>query len=165
MKNKKRTFILFCCLQLTYWACFASFISYFVALMLSTGMSNTTISLIQAVYLMLAFLGSFFWGGLSDKLRTNRKTFMLQIVIGAIIGVLIYQFRYIPLLVAVLYPVLGFCYVPVASNLDAWIIKSFPGDPDYYGTTRAVSALGFGVLCLIMGQLVSRVGYFLMPIG
>ena len=46
MNKKKQTFLLFCLLQLTYWACFAAFNAYFVALMLDTGMTSTRISLI-----------------------------------------------------------------------------------------------------------------------
>jgi len=165
MNKKKQTFLLFCLLQLTYWACFAAFNAYFVALMLDTGMTSTRISLIQAFYLLAAFAGSFIWGSLSDKMRTNRKTFLLQLVGSVVFGLLIYTLRNIALAVAVLYPVFGFCLVPVASNLDSWIIKSFPQDPDYYGVTRGVSALGYGILCLIAGQLVSKVGYFIMPVG
>ena len=164
MDKKKRTFILFCLLQLTYWGCFAAFNAYFVALMLSTGMSSTRISLIQAIYLMAAFAGSFVWGGISDKLHTNRLTFLLQMLGALISGLVIYYFRNLGTLVALLYPVFGFCLVPMASNLDSWIIKSFPENPDYYGVTRGVSALGYGVLCLIAGQLVARVGYFVLPV-
>lgn len=164
-KKKKFVYIRFCLLQLTYWGCFATFTSYFVALMLANGMSSTTASLIQAVYLLTAFLGSFLWGSVSDRMHTNRKTFLIQLALVLIFANLIYQFRQTHWLVAVLYPVLGFSLVPVASNLDSWIIKSFPENPNYYGVTRAVSAIGFGVLALVMGQLVGRVGYHVMPYG
>ena len=164
-ENKKRVFILFCMLQIAYWGCFATFLSYFSAFMLANGMSNTVLSLILSIYLLAAFLGSFFWGSLSDRLGTNRITFLIQIGAGLITGLLIYRFAKVTALVAVLYPVLGFAMVPVASNLDSWILKSFPQDPDYYGVTRGMSALGFGILALIMGQLVGTVGYHIMPIG
>ncbi len=165
MDKKKRTFYLFCALQFTYWGCFAAFNAYFVALMLDAGMTSTRISLIQATYLMAAFAGSFVWGGISDKLHTNRKTFLMQMAGSLVTGLIIYFFRHITLVVALVYPVFGFCLVPMASNLDSWIIKSFPEDPDYYGTTRGVSAFGYGFLALGFGQLVARVGYFIMPIG
>ena len=165
MKNKKRTFVLFCALQITYWSCFACFMSYFSAFMLANGMSSTVLSLILSLYLLAAFLGSFFWGSLSDKLGTNRKTFMMQISLMLLSGIIIYRFAHITVLVAILYPFLGFATVPIASNLDSWIIKSFPENPNYYGISRGMSAVGFGVLALLMGQLVNSVGYIVMPIG
>ena len=89
MDKKKRTFYLFCALQLTYWGCFAAFNAYFVALMLDAGMTSTRISLIQATYLMAAFAGSFVWGGISDKLHTNRKTFLMQMAGALVTGLVI----------------------------------------------------------------------------
>ncbi len=165
MKTRKHLFPLFCALQITYWGIYASFMAYFSAFMLANGTPATLVSLILSLYLMAAFMGSFFWGMLSDKLRTNRKTFLMQIVLCLISGLLIYRFHHITVLVAILYPLLGFATVPVASNLDSWIIKTFPADSNYYGISRAVSAIGYGILALLVGQLVSRVGYQVLPVG
>ena len=133
--------------------------------MLANGMSNTVLSLILSIYLMAAFAGSFFWGSLSDRLRTNKKTMLIQVAVCLAAGQLIYQFAHVTWLVAVLYPVLGFATVPVGSNLDSWILKSFPEEPNYYGISRGVAAFGYAVIVLIMGQLVANVGYHVMPIG
>ncbi|MBR0087502.1 MAG: MFS transporter [Lachnospiraceae bacterium] len=163
--NKKKVFFVFCLLQVTYWGCYASFLGYFSAFMLANGMSNTVLSLILSIYLMAAFAGSFFWGSLSDRLRTNKKTMLIQVAVCLAAGQLIYQFAHVTWLVAVLYPILGFATVPVGSNLDSWILKSFPEEPNYYGISRGVAAFGYAVIVLIMGQLVANVGYHVMPIG
>lgn len=164
MKNERAVLIKFNALQVSYWWSFASMPAFITAFLLSKGMSNTELSLLLAVYMLFAFLGQFFWGAVCDKLRTNKKIFILSNILVLTLNLLIYVFAGNTVLIAVFYPLLGFVMVPIPSNLDAWLLKCFAHRPQVYGPARGWSSIGYAVFMLGYGMLISNLGYWIMPI-
>ncbi len=163
MKNENAVLKRFNLLQILYWCGLASMGSYCSAFMISKGMSNTRLSIMLALYMLMAFVGQFFWGSLSDKKRTNKKFFILNECFVLLLYYLIYIFSDNFLLVNIFYALLGFVIVPQASNLDSWILKCFAHRPQVYGPARGWASAGFAVFMLLYGQLIQRLGYGIMP--
>lgn len=82
----KRLCFGFAVLEISFWCFHASFIGFASAYLLHRGISNTMLSLLVAIFLFCAFLGSFFWGGLCDKFQTNRNLIVILFLIGLAIA-------------------------------------------------------------------------------
>ncbi len=163
MKNENTVLIRFNMLQVFYWCGLASMGSFVSAFMLSKGMSNTRLSIMLSLYMLCAFIGQFFWGGLCDKLRTNKKIFILCEFWVLALYYLIYIFSDNFILVNIFYPILGFVVVPVAVILDSWILKCFTHRPQVFGPARGWASAGFAFFMLIYAQMIQRLGYGIMP--
>ena len=72
----KNEAILFACCDSLYWGCVACFLGFAGCFFLDCGMASSVLSLVIAAYQLLALGGGFFWGGLCDRLETNRKIFI-----------------------------------------------------------------------------------------
>jgi MFS family permease len=163
LKNEKWVLIRFNLIQVLYWCGFASMAAFVSAFMLSKGMSNTQLSLMLAIYMLCAFVGQFFWGSICDKLKTNKKIFILGEILVLALYYLIYKFSNDFSVVMILYPILGFVMVPLPSNLDAWLLKCFVHRPEVYGPARGWASMGFAVFMLIYGNIIAGIGYHVMP--
>ena len=116
---KKSYWIGFSVLEVSYWSFHASFIGFLMSYLLTKGITNTVVSIFLASYLLAAFLGSFIWGMVCDRFHTNRKVSILCFLAAGVLMYLIY-FSYESILVlAVLYPLLGFVSLPHATNIDS----------------------------------------------
>ena len=163
MKNERAVQLKFYLLQVTHWCGFASMASFIVAFLLSKGLDNSRMSIMMAVYMLMAFLGQFFWGSICDSKQANKKVFILTEILLLGMYYLIYFFSDNFSIIYVLYPLLGFIIVPISSNLDSWLLKCFVHRPEVYGPSRGCSALGFGLFCLFYGKIITAVGYHIMP--
>jgi len=77
MKNKSNSLlVVFSILDSIFWAYFAVFLGFMTTYFLECGMTNSMLSLVLAVYMACSFLGSFFWGSVSDRKRTNKRVFL-----------------------------------------------------------------------------------------
>ena len=65
-KEMKRVFGRFCIMQAAYWSFYASLPGYITAYMLDQGMSAATLGILLALQMGAAFLGSIFWGHLTE---------------------------------------------------------------------------------------------------
>ena len=163
MKNENAVLMRFNMLQVLYWCGLASMGSFVSAFMLSKGMSNTRLSIMLSLYMLFAFVGQFFWGSLCDKLRTNKKIFILCEFCVLALYYLIYIFSDNFIVVNIFYPLLGFAIVPMAAVLDSWILKCFSHRPQVFGPARGWASAGFAFFMLIYGQLIQHLGYGIMP--
>ena len=164
LKNEKAVLIKFNVLQVSYWWSFAAMPAYISAYLLSKGLSYTQLSLLLSAYMLLSFLGQFFWGSVCDSLQTNKKVFILGnfLVLGFNLTIFFLADQ-LPA-IAVLYPLLGFTIAPLPSNLDTWLLKCFAHRTEVYGPARGWASLGFALFMLFYGSLINRVGYWVMPI-
>ncbi len=53
---------------------------------------------------------------------------------------------------------------PMGAILETWLLKSIKYDVSLYGKSRAMGSAGYAITILIMGKLITRYGYFLMPV-
>lgn len=163
MKNENAVLMRFNILQVLYWCGLAAMGSFVSAFMISKGMSNTELSLMISLYMLCAFVGQFFWGSLCDKLRTNKKIFIVCEFCMLALYYLIYLFSGNFMLVNIFYALLGFVFVPMAANLDSWLLKCFAHRQQVFGPARGWASAGFAFFMLIYGQLIQRLGYGIMP--
>ena len=160
-----KTFVKFASLEALYWAFIASFAGYASTYLLACGLSSTALSIMLACYMGCSFAGAFFWGGLCDKMRTNRKVFIFEFAAALIAATAIFFVASKNVwIAAIMYPLFGFLYAPLGSNLDSWMLRSFNRDAGIYGRARSLGSVGFAVMMLIMGQLINRFGFIVMPI-
>ncbi|WP_289300980.1 MFS transporter [Sporofaciens musculi] len=161
---KKSYWIGFSVLEVSYWSFHASFIGFLMSYLLTKGITNTVVSIFLASYLLAAFLGSFIWGMVCDRFHTNRKVSILCFLAAGVLMYLIY-FSYESILVlAVLYPLLGFVSLPHATNIDSWLLLTCENNLSIYGKIRCLPSLMFAITSVILGQLVSAFGYHFMLI-
>ena len=166
MKNKSNSLlVVFSILDSIFWAYFAVFLGFMTTYFLECGMTNSMLSLVLAVYMACSFLGSFFWGSVSDRKRTNKRVFLPLLLVSMLLGLAIFFLApHNILLVAILYPVIGFLVAPLGSCLDTWMIRSFDNDTALYGKARGIGSAGYAVAMLAGGQLVKRIGYWMIPV-
>lgn len=149
-----------------YYAFFASFVGFLPAYLLSCGVSSSLLSILVALFLGTSLLGSFFWGSLCDKLRTNKRVFIFELTASVITAVLIYFTAEINLWYpAVLYPLFGFLCTPLGTILDSWMLKSFNRDYGMFGKARAIGSIGYATASLVIGMMTKTYGYLVILYG
>ena len=159
---KKSYWIRFSLLEISYWGFHASFIGFLMSYLLSKGITNTMVSIFMASYLLAAFVGSFVWGMVCDRLHTNRKvSIMCFLAAGAVMFLIYFSYDNIPML-AVLYPMIGFVSLPHATNIDSWLLLVCENNLTVYGRIRCLPSLFFAVTSFVLGRLISDFGYSLM---
>ncbi|MDD5845793.1 MAG: MFS transporter, partial [Lachnospiraceae bacterium] len=149
-----------------YWGCVACFLGFAGCFFLDCGMESSVLSLVIAAYQLLALGGGFFWGGLCDRLETNRKIF-IPVFAGYLVCMsLTYYFgtRNLPL-ACVMYFAAGFLIASMGTNLDVWILRTVHYDPDYFGVIRGIGSMGWAVAVLICGFFIDAYGYGVMVIS
>ena len=114
-------------------------------------------------YLVSAFAGQFFWASICDQLRATKKVFLLGVSLTVAAQLLLY-FTRSALLFGLLYICLGFTLQPMGSILDAWMLKALKGSMKSYAPARGGGSIGYAVAVLVMGKLVARFGYGIMPV-
>ncbi|MDY6308246.1 MAG: MFS transporter [Oribacterium sp.] len=162
----KKEAILFACCDSLYWGCVACFLGFAGCYFLDCGMASSVLSLVIAAYQLLALGGGFFWGGLCDRLETNRKIF-IPVFAGYLVCMsLTYYFgtRNLPL-ACVMYFAAGFLIASMGTNLDVWILRTVHYDPDYFGVIRGIGSMGWAVAVLICGFFIDAYGYGVMVIS
>ena len=162
----KKEAILFACCDSLYWGCVACFLGFAGCFFLDCGMESSVLSLVIAAYQLLALGGGFFWGGLCDRLETNRKIF-IPVFAGYLVCMsLTYYFgtRNLPL-ACVMYFAAGFLIASMGTNLDVWILRTVHYDPDYFGVIRGIGSMGWAIAVLICGFLIDAYGYSVMVIS
>ena len=161
----KKQFFGFAALQISYWCFHASFICYASAFFLDNGIGNTAVSMLLAGYLLCSFIGSIVWGSICDAMGTNKKVFILGLVVSALLIGFIYAFGSNVAMMAVAYPMLGFFFLPQSANSEAWLLSACHHDQKIYGQIRSTPSMVYAVWAAVMGRLIDVKGYWVMPVG
>jgi PPP family 3-phenylpropionic acid transporter len=148
-------------MQLSFWCSIASFSAFTVAYFDANGHSASDIGIMLAIYTLGSFAGSFVFGQMCDRLRTHKKVFIGSSIAAFVVSLLVYYSVHTPYVVF-LYALLGFILIPIISNMDTWILKSFPEAPQEYGPIRAWGSLGFAGFAVFYGGLITRFGFGIM---
>ena len=161
-----KTLVTFSILDGLYWAYYACFGGYISTYLLACGMTSSVLSIVMAVFMGCSFIGAFFWGGLCDKKKTNKKVFIPEFALSFTSAFISWFMASRSLPVSCIFYILfGFLSAPLGSNLDSWMLKSFYKDAGTYGKARAIGSAGYAVAALLVGQLINRIGYTVMPAG
>ena len=165
MEHDLKKVIGFSILDFLYWAYFGAFLGFVTTYFLSCGMSSSMLSLVMAAYMFMAFLGAFFWGGMSDKKQSNKKVFIPELI--ALTVLCMAEFFLVKINIffaAVMHPLVGFMAAPLGTNLDSWMLRSFHRDAAQFGRARALGSAGYAVMMLIGGQVYNKIGFSLIPV-
>ncbi|EOS78296.1 hypothetical protein C817_03548 [Dorea sp. 5-2] len=159
---KKSYWIGFSLLEISYWCYHASFIGFLMSYLMSKGITNTMVSIFMASFLLASFVGSFFWGMVCDRFRTNRKVSVACFLIaGAAMYLIYFSYDSIPLL-AVLYPLIGFVSLPHATNIDSWLLLACGNNLSVFGKIRCLPSLFYAVTSFVLGRMIAGYGYSMM---
>ena len=143
-----------------FYAWCASFTGFITSYFLACGLSASKLSTMLAVYMITCFAGALFWGGVCDKLKTNRKVFIASFAAVILIAGIITVITPLNVNLAIaLYPVMGFLLSSLGSNLDAWMLRNFHKDGTLYGKARAIGSLGYSLTALAAGMIINTFGY------
>lgn len=165
MNIEQRAIRNFTLMQSFFWAFFAAYTGYITTWMLQCGLTNNALSLMLAGYMLASLLGSIFWGVLCDKKRENKRIFLLECSIAVVLALLIFSISKRDIsFAALLYPCFGFVMLPLGSNLDAWMLRSFHQDGSTYGKVRSCGSVGYAITMLIGGFLIHQFGYEAIPV-
>lgn len=162
---KKKYWIGFSLLEISYWCFHASFIGFLMSYLLTKGITNTMMSIFLASYLLTALLGSFIWGMVCDRFQTNRKVSIACFLIAGFVMYAIFFSGGNIAMLAVLYPILGFVALPHAVNIDAWLLLVCKNDLSIYGKIRSTPSLMYAITSVVLGRLIAVHGYSLMLIS
>lgn len=159
---KRRHWIGFAVIEISYWCFHASFIGFLMSYLLSKGITNTMVSIFMASFLLASFVGSFAWGMVCDRFHTNRKVSIACFLLAGVLMYLIYfSYDSIPML-AVLYPLLGFVCLPHATNIDSWLLLICENNFSVYGKIRCLPSFFYAITSVVLGRMISEFGYSLM---
>lgn len=157
--TRKPSFAKFCALEALHWAVMAAVQGLMSTYMSVSGMPASTLAAVQACYLLAAFAGALFWGGRIDEAGSHRRFFVVGVAASLVTCVATCLTINNYLLCGLFYAAYGFMVVPVATNLDAWVMDSFPERADAAGRARSFATGGYALCMLLYGQLIARVGY------
>ena len=161
--QKRSLGVRFMAFKILYYSLTTCFSSFILAYLKSVrNVSDSRASLLLMLYTIGAFCGQFFFGRLCDMFRTHKKVFYLlsALVLPVALGL---YFTPVFGLICVLYPLFGFCQMPISVIVDTWFLDSFPGNTGLYGKVLAAGACAYAVLSVSYGKLLDSVGYGVMP--
>jgi MFS transporter, PPP family, 3-phenylpropionic acid transporter len=147
-----------------YWAMSAAFLGYWVLYFEeSKQFSPANIGWMMSLYTFSALLGQYFFGYVSDKLRSIRIPVM---VAGLLLAGAVITFPFQTSL-AWVYPsmaVVGFLQQPIGPMLDSWTLKhlSHHGQEKLFGRIRGFGSLGWATAALLTAYLIIFLSWNMM---
>jgi predicted MFS family arabinose efflux permease len=153
----------FCMIDSTYWLSIAGFNALSIAYVRTLGVTVLQVSIMTAVFRVAAILGQFFWSALCDRRQKNREyaLIMLTLLVGA--DLFLYYSQVWPAII-VSYTLVGFIQLPLNTNMDTWIIRSFNGDGTAMPRVRSVGSLFYTVAIIGIALVIDETGYIILPI-
>jgi PPP family 3-phenylpropionic acid transporter len=152
-------------LQFFTWATISCFNPYVTIILADRGLDNTSIGIVLTANALISIVAQPVWGLVSDRIRSIRKVYILCFAAAGGVILLIPFARSMAQLLVV-YPLVLFFLSPIAPLLDVWTyqgVSSRPGSS--YGLLRLWGSLGFALMVIPIGRLVSLYGYNLTSIG
>lgn len=163
-RKQKRNLIIFSLMDSLFWAYYSVFAGFLTTYFLQEGMSNSMLSVDMSLYMVFSFIGSFAIGALCDKRRTNRRVFLPFFISTLLLGLACYFLASRSIVLTfILYPLIGFSFTALGASLDTWMLRAFCQDSSLYGKARGIGSAGYAVASLILGQLINRWGFGMIP--
>ena len=148
----------FTLLEFFFYTYMGAFTPYMISLGLDRGYSQTSVSLAVSFQMVCVLLGNTLWGRISDRFRTNKKTFIAAMACCIAFQSCFYFSPNFPLFF-LMYGIFGTCSGAMGVLLDTWFLKCIHYDISTFRKVRSAGSLGYGVAILASGLLVERAGY------
>ena len=147
-----------------YWTSLAGFLALAVSYVRSQGITPMQVGLMLAAFRVASFAGQFFWGTTTDRSQNNRKFVILMYLLlaGSFLALYFVRSWWMILLT---YTAVGFLQLPLNTNMDTWIIRSFGGENKSLSDVRGFGCILYAVALLLYALFIDRVGFWLMPVS
>lgn len=140
-----------------YFALLAMFIPFLPVYFAEQGLSKSQIGFIIGTGGIITIIAQPLWGMISDRTKTIRKVLLLLIVFASVTGYFLYNTSSYTLLV--LFAMLTYFFLmpidPLTESLNFRISESAGIN---YGSIRTFGALGYAVMSLLTGYLMTQYG-------
>lgn len=159
IREEKSGIVKFRMMQISYWCFYGAFCAFAIAYFTACGMDARQVGVLAGGFTAGALVGQWVFGWFCDKLHTIRRVFLAAGVLSYLAVVAIFIVPKTMPVVAPLYFLLGFLQSPLPTMLDAWILNTYPTQPQRYGEIRAWGSLGYAVFMMFFGAVIQRFGY------
>ena len=156
--NKRNIITRFTLLEFFFYTFMGAFTPYMIAMGISRGYSQTSVSIAVSFQMICVLAGNVFWGRIADRFRTNRITFIVALLLCGVFQILLYN-SWTYLTFFLMYGIFGTCSGAVGVLLDTWFLKHISYDISIFRKVRSAGAAGYAVSTLLSGKLVDSFGY------
>ena len=140
---------------LLYFGVFGIYLPYFNLYCYHIGFSGLQIGIISALRSVVLVVSALAWSVLADRFHRRRAIFIGCSLASAVAwSFYMATDRFVPMLLVTL--VYGIFYAPLISFLEAFSLDALGERKRRYGALRAWGSIGFIVVVLAMGQVLSR---------
>ncbi|MEC0092263.1 MFS transporter [Paenibacillus macquariensis] len=140
-----------------YFALLAMFVSFLPVYFDSQGLSPSQIGFIIGTGGIITIIAQPLWGMISDRTKTIRKVLMLLIVCASITGYLLYNTASYTMLI-VFAMLTYFFLMPIDPLTESMNFRIAESAGINYGSIRTFGALGYAVMALLTGYLMTHYG-------
>lgn len=159
--ERTRVYWLFAGLQSTFWiACAIG--NYFTVFMQENGLSTSTIGIVNAINSAFGIFASLFWGMISDRIGSIKRTVMILLIGTVVLFPLILLTSGIPLYGFPLGIILSipayFFRNPSGTLVDNWTVRGCNAMGLNYGTNRAMGSFAFALVSIILSFILPKTG-------
>ncbi|MDO4458845.1 MAG: MFS transporter [Clostridia bacterium] len=148
-------------LQSGFWIATA-FANYQTVYLQKGGMSASSLGVLNSLGSFVGIFAVMFWGMISDKINSIKKTFMISMVLGAALMAglpfLPTGWKYATLMFMIYCPFVNFFRSPGGTLLDNLTIRNCNQQGLDYGSIRATGSFFFTVACFVITAIVTRFG-------
>ncbi|NIK75677.1 PPP family 3-phenylpropionic acid transporter [Paenibacillus castaneae] len=140
-----------------YFAMLVIFVAFLPVYLNEQGLNPSQIGFITGTGGFITIIAQPLWGMISDRTKTTRKVLMVLLVLSSVFGYFLYATSSYPLLI--LFAMLLYFFLlpidPLAESLNFTISESAGVS---YGSIRTYGALGYAVVSLLTGYVMSYFG-------
>ncbi|GAF09833.1 MFS transporter [Paenibacillus pini] len=140
-----------------YFALLAMFIPFLPVYFDDQGLNPAQIGVIIGTGGFITIIAQPVWGMISDRMRTIRKVLLILLVFSAVTGYLLYNTGSYPLLVAFAM-VTYFFLMPIDPLTESLNFRIAESSGINYGSIRTFGALGYAVMSLLTGVMMTHYG-------
>ncbi|MEK8129589.1 MFS transporter [Paenibacillus filicis] len=135
----------------------AVYSTYFPLYLQSIGMSKIQIGALLAGGPFISILANPFWGYWSDRLRNLKRMLLFMLIGNLIVMQAVFQLGSIPFIYGAML-LFFFFQMPLFSQTNALILNSIEGTKQKFGAFRMWGSLGWALLAVASGPVVTWVG-------
>lgn len=140
-----------------YFAMLAMFIPFLPVYLDAQGLTPSQIGFIVGTGGIVTIIAQPLWGMISDKRRTVRKVLLLLMLCSSVVGYLLYaSSSYYALIIVAMF--LYFFLMPIDPLTESLNFRVSEAAGVSYGSIRTYGALGYGVMALCSGYVMSYLG-------
>ncbi|WP_428868451.1 MFS transporter [Clostridium sediminicola] len=164
MKNKLTSYKFFI-IQILLWITWGSFGQYYIYYLTDNGYTNSTIGIALTVFSIFGIIGQYSSGYIADKKRTIKNIYILFNILFIMFVGLFIVFVKIPPASILIIGFIGFIWLSLEPLLDSWFFSYKDIDKSDYCFVRCGGSLGYSLIALCLGPIITYWGYNFMFIS